>query len=44
MKERVMKWFKQGLWSEAMVRDAVEKGLLKAEDYKEITGAEYPAE
>ncbi len=28
MKEKIRKWFRQGLWTEAMVEKAVQKGLL----------------
>lgn len=40
MKEKIMKWYPK-LWTLEMVRNAVEKGVIKAEDYKEITGEEY---
>jgi hypothetical protein len=30
MKEKIEKWYKQGLWSAPMVRQAVEKGVLTA--------------
>lgn len=36
MKERIEKWYKQGLWSAEMVQDAVEKGILSAEEAAEI--------
>lgn len=38
MKERIMKWYKLGLWTEAMVQNAVDKGVITAEDMKEIIG------
>lgn len=38
MKEKIAKWYKQGLWSADMVANAVAKGVITAEDYKEITG------
>lgn len=41
MKEKIMKWYEQGLWTAAMVRNAVVKGKLTAEDYREITGEQY---
>ena len=41
MFERIEKWYKQGLWLEAMVRNAVEKGVITKEQYAEITGKEY---
>ena len=36
MKEKIAKWFKQGLWTAEMVQDAVTKGILTAEDAAEI--------
>lgn len=44
MKNKIEKWYKQGLWSDAMVRDAVEKGIITAEDYETITGNAYAEE
>lgn len=41
MKEKIAKWYKQGLWTAAMVGNAVKKGLITAEDYAEIIGEEY---
>lgn len=41
MYERIMKWYKQGLWSAEMVKNAVIKGVITKEQYKEITGEEY---
>ena len=40
MKEKIKKWYPK-LWSLEMVRDAVEKGVITAAEYKEITGEEY---
>lgn len=28
MYEKIKKWYKQGLWTEAMVQKAVDKGVL----------------
>lgn len=36
MKEKIEKWYKQGLWSEEMVQNAVKKGVLTAEEAAEI--------
>lgn len=36
MKEKIMKWFKQGLWTEIMVENAFEKGILTKDEVKEI--------
>lgn len=38
MKDKIMKWYKLGLWSADMVSNAVAKGVITADDYKEITG------
>lgn len=39
MKDKIAKWYKQGLWTAAMVNAAVTKGVLSAEDAAEIIGA-----
>ena len=41
MRARIEKWYKQGLWSKTQVANAVKKGVISAEDYKEITGEVY---
>jgi len=41
MKAKIAKWYKQGLWSAAQVANAVKKGILTPDDYKEITGEVY---
>ena len=41
MKEKIAKWFAQVLWTADMVRSAVKKGILSAQDYEEITGESY---
>ena len=38
MKDKITKWYKQGLWTEEMVRNAVNKGILNEEDFKDIVG------
>ena len=38
MKSRIEKWYKQRLWSKDMVHDAVEKCVITAKEYEEITG------
>lgn len=43
MKSKIAKWYKQGLWTLAMVANAVDKGILTADEYEEITGSEYIA-
>lgn len=41
MKAKIAKWYKQGLWTAAMVANAVKKGIITGADYKEITGEAY---
>ena len=41
MKNKIEKWYRQGLWTEAMVRNAVIKGVITREDYEVITGNPY---
>jgi hypothetical protein len=41
MKDKIAQWYKQGLWNIDMVRDAVMKKIINADDFKEITGKEY---
>ena len=36
MKEKIAKWYKQGLWTADMVRNAVTKGILTEEEAAEI--------
>ena len=38
MKEKIKKWYEQGLWTAEMVRNAVIKGKLTKEEYREIVG------
>lgn len=41
MKEKIARWHRQGLWTLAMVRNAVGKGIITEADYAEITGLAY---
>ena len=41
MKEKIEKWYRQGLWTKTMVDVAVLKGILSEEDYNEIIGEVY---
>ena len=41
MKEKITIWYPK-FWTIKMVQDAVVKGAITTEDYKEITGEEYP--
>ena len=36
MKDKIAKWYKQGLWTEKMVQNAVTKGILTTEEAAEI--------
>ena len=38
MKDRIAKWYNMGLWSDKMVHDAVNKGVLSEEDAHTILG------
>ncbi len=40
MYEKIKSWYPK-LWNKAMVKNAVKKGVLTAEQYKEITWEEY---
>ena len=40
MKKKIKTWY-PNLWSLEMVKNAVKKGAITQEDYKEITGEEY---
>ena len=37
---KIKKWYIQGLWTEEMVRNAVEKGVITEEQCAEILGEE----
>lgn len=41
MKDRIAKWYKQGLWDMIKVGNAVQKGVITAEEFEEITGKIY---
>lgn len=41
--EIIKRNFQRGLWNAQMVRLAVEKKVITAEQYKEITGEKYAA-
>ncbi len=40
MKEKIAKWFKQGLWTTEMVHNAVKKNIITEDDANEILGKE----
>ena len=38
MSKKIKKYYDEGLWTERRVRDAVSKGVISADQFKEITG------
>lgn len=36
MKEKIARWYQQGLWTAAMVRKAAEKGVITQADCEDI--------
>ena len=36
MKNKIMGWYKKGLWTKKMVYDAVLKNIISLDDYNEI--------
>ena len=42
MKDKIAKWYAQGLWSRDMVRSAVEKGVITEAEAEEILGEKKP--
>ena len=40
MKEKITKWYKQGLWTEEMVLNAVQKGVITEQEANEILDKE----
>ena len=43
MKEKIAKWYRQGLWTAQMVQDAVTKKKLTADEAAEILPADTEA-
>lgn len=39
--QTIKKNYDKGLWNKVMVKTAVRKGVITAEQYKEITGEDY---
>lgn len=39
--ETIKRNYERKLWSKAMVKVAVKKGVISADEYKEITGDDY---
>ena len=40
MKEKIAKWYKQGLWTADIVMNAVKKGVITENEANEILGKE----
>ena len=38
MKEKIAKWYRQGLWTQSMVEQAAAKGVLTPEEAARIVG------
>lgn len=38
MKEKITKWYKQGLWTKTMLQNAVDKGVITIDEMNEIIG------
>lgn len=41
MKEKIARWYVQGLWTKTMIRNAVEKKVISETNFEEITGEKY---
>ena len=41
MYEKILKWYKLGLWTNEKVHNAVDKGIITKDQYTKITGLEY---
>lgn len=41
MYKKIKRWYQQGLWTKHMVAQAVEKGVITAAQYEDITGEAY---
>lgn len=41
MLEKIKNYYKQGLWTKEMVRNAVKKRKITKEEYEEITGEKF---
>ena len=36
MRDKIKRWYEQGLWSDQMVHDAVDKGVITEQEYQDI--------
>lgn len=43
MLDKIKRFYNMGLWTDEMVRNAVEKGVITEEEYEKITGNTYEA-
>lgn len=41
MFDKIKKYYNDGLWNKDMVKNAVKKGKITSEQYKEIVGEDY---
>ena len=41
MYEKIKEYYERGLWSEQRVRQAVAKGAITSEQFREITGKDF---
>lgn len=41
---KIKGWYEAGYWTVGMVRNAVVKGKITADEFKEITGAAYESD
>jgi len=41
MKDKIKRWYEYKLWTKTMVGNAVKKGVITADEYKEIVGEKY---
>lgn len=41
MEDKIKMWYKWGLWTKEMVKEAVKNSAITKEDYEEITGEKY---
>ncbi len=41
MFEKIKKYYEQGLWDESRVREAVIRGVINGEQFRNITGKNY---
>ena len=39
--KKIKEWYEAGYWTTGMVRNAVVKGKITADEFKEITGTDY---